>query len=34
MEEREKATLARIFSFDVKFSGTRMTLFYGRFFGY
>ncbi len=34
MEEREKATLARIFSFDVKFTGTRKTLFYRRFFGY
>jgi len=34
VEEREKATLARVFSFDVKFTGTRKTLFYRRLFGY
>lgn len=34
MEEREKATIARVFSFDVKFTGTRKTLFYRRLFGY
>ena len=34
MEDREKATLARVFSFDVKFVGTRKTLFYRRLFGY
>ena len=34
MEEREKATLARVFSFDIKFTGTRKTLFYRRLFGY
>jgi len=34
VEEREKATLARVFSFDVKFTSTRKTLFYRRFFGY
>ncbi|MFQ6129196.1 MAG: hypothetical protein ACE5OT_00080 [Candidatus Hadarchaeaceae archaeon] len=33
MEERERA-LARVFSFDVKFTGTRKTLFYRRLFGY
>lgn len=34
MEAREKATLARVFSFDVKFTGARKTLFYRRLFGY
>ena len=34
MEEREKATLARVFSFDIKFTGTCKTLFYRRLFGY
>jgi len=34
MEEREKATLARVFSFDVRFTGTSKTLFYRRLFGY
>ncbi len=34
MEEREKTTLARVFSFDIKFTGTPKTLFYRRLFGY
>ena len=34
MEERGKTTLARVFSFDLKFTGTRKTLFYRRLFGY
>jgi len=34
MKEREKATFARVFSFDIKFTGTRKTLFYRRFLGY
>lgn len=34
MEEQEKTTIARVFSFDIKFAGTRKTLFYRRLFGY
>lgn len=33
MERREK-TLARVFSFDIGFTGTRKTLFYRKLFGY
>ena len=33
MGEQER-TLARVFSFDIKFTGTRRTLFYRRLFGY
>lgn len=34
MEDKQKMTLARVFSFDLKFTGTRKTLFYRRLFGY
>lgn len=33
MERQEKA-LARVFSFDIRFTGTRKTLFYRKLFGY
>jgi hypothetical protein len=33
-EKREKVAPARVFSFDLKFTGTRKTLFYRRLFGY
>jgi hypothetical protein len=32
--EGGERTLARVFSFDIKFTGTRKTLFYRRLFGY
>jgi len=32
--EIEERTLARVFSFDIRFTGTRKTLFYRKLFGY
>jgi hypothetical protein len=32
--ERRERTLARVFSFDIGFTGTRKTLFYRKLFGY
>ena len=32
--ERQERTLARVFSFDIRFTGTRKTLFYRKLFGY
>ncbi len=34
MEDKQNMTLARVFSFDLKFTGTRKTLFYRKLFGY